>query len=91
MSKEYRIEYYGAPWCPPCERMKPLLKAYCELKRETGKKIKLTFHDIDDPDEEESVQTLDIQSIPAIFVYYEDECLLSKTSSMSAITECFDN
>lgn len=88
MCSEYRIEYFGAKWCGPCERIKPLLTSYCELQRNLGKRIELNFHDIDDSSEDKIVQKLGVNAIPSIFVYSGDECKLAKANGMQQVTDC---
>jgi putative thioredoxin len=59
---------FWAPWCAPCKQLTPVLE---EAIKEHAGKIKLAKINIDQ--NQELAQALQIQSIPAVFVFFQGQ------------------
>ena len=59
---------FWAPWCAPCKQLTPILE---EAVNEQAGKIKLAKINIDQ--NQELAQALQIQSVPAVFVFFQGQ------------------
>ena len=61
---------FWAPWCGPCKQLTPALE---KLVKGANGKLRLVKINVDDPKNQPLAQQLRIQSIPAVYAFYQGQ------------------
>ena len=60
------VNYFGATWCGPCKKAKPVIQSKEESLKVAGHEV--VYWDIDDDEAEDMVERHDVQAVPTIII-----------------------